>query len=239
MYWYPEFTTATSLHVQIYILPQSSCRCWSQLRIGKVPNSVVGAIAVVMDENGFLMRSEWCFWWGVPQSWMTRIDPYPYMATHTHNNHETWFAYSQQAPMLTTWIDTILDSFIFALTRGSTVDEASRQVVLTELDVRQYSAETTNGWIHQKVIHVALVAQGSSSWLTNSHIVKTKSLARWRLLHWTHCSLLSDRSRLSLGPLNLVALQEALSMDDCPALLNLLSRLLVALAGKRRKLINL
>ena len=39
--------------------------------------------------------------------------------THTHKNHETWFAYSQQAPMLTTWIDTILDSFIFALTRGS------------------------------------------------------------------------------------------------------------------------
>ena len=166
---------------------------------------------------------------------LTHIHTWP----HTHNNHETWFAYSQQAPMLTTWIDTILDSFIFALTRGSTVDEASRQVVLTELDVRQYSAETTNGWIHQKVIHVALVAQGSSSWLTNSHIVKTKSLARWRLLHWTHCSLLSDRSRLSLGPLNLVALQEALSMDDCPALLNLLSRLLVALAGKRRKLINL
>lgn len=149
MYWYPEFTTATSLHVQIYILPQSSCRCWLQLRIGKVPNSVVGAIAVVMDENGFLMRSfrdvsdvsgEGC--WVQLHGWVTswapqsgifvakvglhiyqsrwkRIDPYPYMATHTHKNHETWFAYSQQAPMLTTWIDTILDSFIFALTRGS------------------------------------------------------------------------------------------------------------------------
>ena len=78
-----------------------SCRCWLQLRIGKVPNSVVGAIAVVdgMKMGPLDAIISWRFWWGVPQSWMelTHIHTWPHTHTtimkpgsHIVNKHPCW-----------------------------------------------------------------------------------------------------------------------------------------------------